>query len=328
MTEPENSLQLPTLDLSQPLHSALSSLCEACQEWGFFNIINHGISKHLLTNLYSLSKHLFTLPMESKQKLGPSSTLKTYTPHFIASPFFESLRVSGPDFFASAKGSIDILLSDPPYLEFCDLLEEYCTGMTELSKRVMGIVLRCLGDGFEKKFSKSEFGCCQGYLRIVHYTPPINVENEEVEGLGMHTDMSCITILNQDEIGGLQVRSKEGKWMDIKPKEGTLVVNIGDLLQAWSNGRLRSSAHRVVLKHSVTRLSLAFFWCFEDDKVIWAPEEVLGEGKERLYLKFFCSDYVKFRENSERGRFDKVGYTVDDFASIVTSELIEPPDDS
>ncbi|KAG9441253.1 hypothetical protein H6P81_017107 [Aristolochia fimbriata] len=327
MTEPESFLQLPTLDLSQPLQSSLSSLSEACQEWGFFNIINHGISKHLLTNLYSLSKQLFTLPMESKQKLGPSSALKTYTPQFIASPFFESLRISGPDFFASAKNSIDVL-SDPPYVEFCDMLQEYCTKMTELSKRIMGIVLRCLGDGLENKYSESEFGCCQGYLRIIHYTPPENIQNEDVEGLGMHTDMSCITILNQDEIGGLQVRSTEGKWMDIKPREGTLVVNIGDLLQAWSNARLMSSAHRVVLKHSVTRLSLAFFWCFEDDKVIWAPEEVLGEGKERLYLPFVCSDYVKFRENSETGRFDKVGYTVDDFAAIATSELVGSPQDS
>ncbi|KAL5141567.1 Gibberellin 20-oxidase-like protein [Glycine soja] len=66
------------------------------------------------------------------------------------------------------------------------------------------------------------------------YSAPEVIE-DQVEGLGMHTDMSCITILYQDEIEGLQVRSNEGEWIDINPSEGTLVVNIGDMLQAWSN---------------------------------------------------------------------------------------------
>jgi isopenicillin N synthase-like dioxygenase len=139
---------------------------------------------------------------------------------------------------------------------------------------------------------------------------------DEVEGLGMHTDMSCVTIVYQDEVGGLQVKSREGKWMDISPGEETLVVNIGDLLQAWSNDKLRSSEHRIVLKKPVNRLSLAFFWCFEDEKVIMAPNEVVGEGNARIYEPFVCSDYLKFRESSERGKFEKVGFTVKDFAGI------------
>nr|UXG53454.1 GA2ox7 [Liriodendron chinense] len=321
MPESHTSVQLPILDISQPLKPpTLTSLSKACKEWGFFHITNHGISKQLQNNLYSLSKHLFSIPSDTKIQLGPSSHLKTYTPHFIASPFFESLRVSGPDFFASAKASADVLFH-PPNPDFCKILQEYGSKMIELSKRIAVILLSCLGDGLEKKFYESEFNNCDGYLRIINYTPPqMIVEEEELEGLGMHTDMSCITIVNQDEIGGLQVRSKEGNWMDIRPCEGTLVVNIGDLLQAWSNGRLRSSEHRVVLKRPVNRLSLAFFWCFEDEKVIWAPDEVVGEGNSRIYRPFVCLDYLKFRENSEKGRFDKVGYTIKDFAAAITTE--------
>lgn len=118
MSGPQTSVQLPLLDISQPFDStSLNSLYQTCEEWGFFHIINHGISMDLYKKLYSHSKHLFTLPSDSKNKLGPSSPTKTYTPHFIASPFFESLRVSGPDFFASAKSSADILF-DPPKPEF------------------------------------------------------------------------------------------------------------------------------------------------------------------------------------------------------------------
>ncbi|KAL5569873.1 hypothetical protein UlMin_026448 [Ulmus minor] len=267
----------------------------------------------LYKNLYSLSNHLFNLPLQSKLKAGPFSSIKTYTPHFIASPFFESLRVSGPDFFASAQASAAVLLNQENS-EISEILREYGSKMTELSKRIVKLVLMSLGENFEKKFYNSEFEKCHGYLRIINYTPPKNVE-EEVEGLGMHTDMSCITIVYQDEIGGLQVRSKEGRWLNINPCEETLVVNIGDLMEAWSNGKWRSSEHRVVLKRSdVNRFSLAFFWCFEDQKVIFAPNEVVGEGHLRVYKPFVCEDYLRFRESSEEGKFEKVGFTVKDFA--------------
>ncbi|XP_059667100.1 gibberellin 20-oxidase-like protein [Cornus florida] len=313
MSGSQTSIALPVFDISQPFNpSLLSSLFLACKEWGFFHIINHGISKELYSKLCSLSNHLFNLPAEMKLKAGPSSTIKTYTPHFIASPFFESLRVSGPNFFASAKSSVEVLLNEPDS-EFSEISKEYGDQMTKLSKRIVELVLMCLGNDFERKF-ESEFSGCHGYLRIINYSPPEFVMEKEVEGLGMHTDMSCVTIVYQDEIGGLQVRSKEGKWMDINPCEDTLVVNIGDLMQAWSNGKLRSSEHRVVLKRSVNRFSLAFFWCFEDDKLISAPEEVVGYGNLRLYNPFVCANYLKFRESSEKGQFEKVGFTVKDFA--------------
>lgn len=196
-----------------------------------------------------------------------------------------------------------------------EILQEYGNKMEDLSKKILKLVLMSLGYGIEKKFYDSEFNKCHGYLRINNYSSHETME-DQVEGLGMHTDMSCITILYQDEIGGLQVRTNEGDWINIFPSEGTLVVNIGDMLQAWSNDKLRSSEHRVVLKQPVNRFSLAFFWCFEDEKVILAPDEVVEEGNKRKYKPFVCLDYLKFRENNERGRFEKVGFTVRDFAGI------------
>ncbi|KAM7277804.1 hypothetical protein ACFE04_004938 [Oxalis oulophora] len=316
-----NPIQLPLLDLSKPIEpSLLSSLSLACEEWGFFYVTNHGIPKDLFTTIRLFSNQIFSIPPHSKLKLGPLSCLKTYTPHLIASPYFESLRVSGPDFFASAKASADEIFGGQN-VEFSEILQEYGKKMMELSKKITEIILLCLGNGHEAKFYDSEFKQCHGYLRIVNYTPPDDVEEKQVEGLGMHTDMSCITIVYQGETGGLQMRSKEGQWIDINPCDNdsnSLVVNIGDLLQAWSNGRLKSSQHRVVLRKRANRLSLAFFWCFEDEKVILAPDEVV-EGKSRHYKAFVCRDYLKFRENNEEGKFDKIGYTVNDFCSAESS---------
>ncbi|KAK6925829.1 Non-hem dioxygenase N-terminal domain [Dillenia turbinata] len=313
MPTSQTSIDLPVVDISQPLdHSSLSALSVACREWGFFYITNNGISKDVYKKLHSITNDIFSLSLESKLRAGPTSSPKTYTPQFIASPFYESLRVSGSDFLSSAESSSQVLFNKPN-TEFSDVMQEYGTRMTMLSQKIIEIVLGSLGDDFVKKFYKKEFSKCHGYLRINNYLPPCN-DAKEVEGLGMHTDMSCITIVYQDDTGGLQVRSKEGKWLEINPCEGTLVVNIGDLMQAWSNGKLRSSEHRVVLKKPVTRLSLAFFWCFEDDKVVLAPDEVVGEGKKRLYKPFLCADYMRYRENSEIGKFEKVGFTVKDFA--------------
>lgn len=177
-----------------------------------------------------------------------------------------------------------------------EVLKEYGSKMTSLLKKIVEIVLMCLGDDFEQKF-ESVFS--KGYLRIINYSVPDSMVEKEVEGLGLHTDMSCLTIVYQDEVGGLQVRSNEGKWMDINPCEENLAVNIGDLMQAWSNGKLRSSEHRVVLKQCVNRFSLAFFWCFEDDKVIDALNEVVGEGNVRVYNPFVCGDYLEFRESTQ-----------------------------
>ncbi|CAI9774132.1 unnamed protein product [Fraxinus pennsylvanica] len=309
----ESPLDLPVFDISQPLTpSSLSALSIACREWGFFHITNHGISKDLYEKISLLSSHIFSLPPQVKLKAGPSSTIKTYTPQFIASPFFESLRVSGPDFFASAKSSSEVLLnlSDD---DFSEILKEYGSRMVHLSKSILEMILMCLGPNLEMKFI-SEFKNCHGYLRLNNYSPPECIQEEEVEGLGMHTDMSCITLVYQDENGGLQVRSKEGKWMDINPCEDALVVNIGDLMQAWSNGKFRSSEHRVVLRRHANRFSIAFFWCFEDEKVIFAPKEVVDEGESRLYKPFICLDYLRFRESSEKGKFEKVGFTVKHFA--------------
>ncbi|XP_057440369.1 gibberellin 20-oxidase-like protein [Lotus japonicus] len=316
MSQTKSYADIPIVDISQPLQSpSMSSLSKACKDWGFFHIINHGISKDIGSQLQSQSKQLFNLPSDTKLQLGPFSSLKSYTPHFIASPFFESLRVDGPNFYASAKSSAETLLYKQDS-KFSEILQEYGSQMEDLSRKILKLVLMSLGEGIEKKFYDSEFKKCHGYLRINNYSAPSEIMKDQVEGLGLHTDMSCITILYQDEIGGLQVRSNEGEWIDMFPSEGTLVVNIGDILQAWSNDKLRSSEHRVVLKHPVSRFSLAFFWCVEDDKVILAPDDVIGEGNKMKYKPFVCLDYLKFRENNEKGRFEKVGFTVRDFAGI------------
>lgn len=114
MPASQTSLELPLLDISQPVSpSSLASLSVACKEWGFFLICNHGISTDLHMKLQHLASRIFMLPSEVKLQAGHASTVKTYTPHFIASPFYECLKVTGPDFYASAQSSSEAILNQP-----------------------------------------------------------------------------------------------------------------------------------------------------------------------------------------------------------------------
>ncbi|XP_038899751.1 gibberellin 20-oxidase-like protein, partial [Benincasa hispida] len=184
-------------------------------------------------------------------------------------------------------------------------------------KLVVQLLLKTLGEDLENKFYESEFGNCHGYLRINSYTLQDLNDEEEVVGFKKHTDLSYVTILFQDDVGGLQMRSKGGEWFDVKPsKDGNLLVNIGDFMEAWSNGKVRSAEHRVVLRKKINvkkRFSVAFFLTYEDgDREIYAPTEVVGEGKSRLYLPFSTQEYRLFREKN----YEKIDATLKDFAGI------------
>ncbi|XP_022953356.1 gibberellin 20-oxidase-like protein isoform X1 [Cucurbita moschata] len=300
--------EIPVIDIScQSLtESAASSLLRACNEFGFFFIRNHGLSKELYQKLISGADQLFSSPEETKQKLTMGAS--SYTPRFVVSPFFESFKVSGPNFSASAaaQGFTQSLFGHQA-TEFSNLLDEYGSKMKEVSKRVVKLLLNILGDNIEDKFYDSEFSNCNAYLRINGFTPrSMNEEEEEEEELEVfkkHTDLSYVTIVFQNDIRGLQMRLKGGDWMDVRPRpseDDNLMVNIGDFMEAWSNGRLRSAVHRVVLrKNNMKRFSMAFFLTTEDDdKEIYAPSEIVGEGKSRLYRPFSTQQYRLFKEKS------------------------------
>ncbi|TYK16936.1 gibberellin 2-beta-dioxygenase 8 [Cucumis melo var. makuwa] len=309
--------ELPVMDMNCCEHlseSSRLSLYKACNEWGHFYIKNHGVSKELYWKLRAVTDELLTaVPEEAKErklKVGVS----WYTPRFKLSPYAESFKFLGPIFSDSAS---DLGFTEQVFghrvTQFRNLLDEYGSIMIELSRRIMKLLLKMMGDSFEDKFYESEFSNCNGYIRINRYAP--RNSNEEIEAFGKHTDISCVTILFQDEIGGIQMKSKQGdEWVDVRPLEDALLVNIGDFLQAWSNERLRSAEHRVVLKQNAKRFTLGFFLVFgDDDRELYAPSEVVGEGNRRVYKPFSTKEYRAFRENN----YGKVvGVPMREFAGI------------
>ncbi|GMH30284.1 hypothetical protein Nepgr_032127 [Nepenthes gracilis] len=136
------------------------------------------------------------------------------------------------------------------------------------------------------------------YLRMNRYPPCPKYSH--VFGLMPHTDSDFLTILFQDQVGGLQL-VKDGKWISVKPNPEALIVNIGDLFQAWSNGMYKSVEHRVVTNQKMERFSTAYFLCPSYDAVIQSYKE------RPLYRKFSFREYRQQVQDDVKDFGHKIG---------------------
>ena len=129
---------------------------------------------------------------------------------------------------------------------------------------------------------------------IVHYPPQPAELGDQQFGVGAHTDFGCLTVLCQDEVGGLQVLNAAGEWVTAHPIAGTLVVNVGDLMARWSNDRFRSTPHRVVNASGQHRYSLVAAYD-PDAASLVDPKDLLPAGESPHYAPVTCGAYITER---------------------------------
>lgn len=271
----------------------LQKLRDACQELGFFHVINHGIDPTLIQTVDSFSRDMFTLPTDIKERAILPTFFTGYIPPVIGPMGKESVPESMIFRNDSILDQVSSELWPQGNQKFCDRILEYKGEMRELSLGILKLILISLGVDVSKHYRSAPFDDCEFQIRMNFYH---NNNNKNLEGevaddqqifSQAHTDISCLTLLYQDDVGGLQIRKKEGQWVDTKPLPGSFAVNIGDCLQMWSNCRYRSAEHRVVYGGSTPRrLSIAFFMFASDEGEISAPEELIDEKHPRQYRAF------------------------------------------
>nr|AFK48572.1 unknown [Medicago truncatula] len=260
----EDSDPIPTIDLKCLEHKNLD---EACKEWGLFRLINHGVPITLLEQLQDLTKQLFSLSFESKQEACNESPIKYFWGTPALTPSGTAIT-KGPQNINWVEG-FDVPLCQLsnfqhqlPSLESIRLLlMEYATHLLRIATTLFEAMVKNLE--LNLKTTKPYLSENNGNIRVYRY-PPTDVG----WGMEVHTDSSVLSILNPDDhVSGLQVL-KDDQWLTVKPVSNTLVVTLGDMMQAISSDRYKSVSHRVKVEKDIERISLCYFVFPGEDVVI------------------------------------------------------------
>nr|GMD69259.1 gibberellin 2-beta-dioxygenase 8 [Ipomoea batatas] len=254
---------------------------EACREWGFFRLVNHGIPESLMSQMLECSRELFSMAYEAKQAAFNSAGAGAPPPPAIS--YFWGTPAVTPSGAALASSNLhwmeglnvplnkvsQLHYEDPMLESFISLLEEYGKHQARVGKAIYEALWRKLELGTLKlpKYEESARYLSEdtGILRVYRY--PRCLDANRTWGIDVHTDSSLLSILHQDLVGGLQVY-KDHQWIQVNPIPNTLIVNIGDMIQAISDDKYVSVKHRVKVNEEKERISVGYFVFPGDDVVI------------------------------------------------------------
>ena len=287
-------MQIPKIDISEIEEKEFSrrilqDFFSAYNKYGFGYIINHGIEKTLIEQLFQVSKQFHSQPLSEKMRVALDHNHRGYiainTSTDVNSKLADVKKPNQSESFMMMREDKselpDVYLSGPnqwPKLEnFKEVLEKYTCNMTKLGRNLMRLAL--LSSGVRDLSVMQSLDTPTIWLRLLHYPPISKNSPSDLYGSAPHTDFGCLTILAQDEIGGLQVQTREGKWIDVPKLEGSFVVNVGDMLSRYTNGLLRSTPHRVINKSGKERFSCPFFFDPHTNAVV---QPLKGTGKPKF----------------------------------------------
>lgn len=294
--------ELPLIDLSRLDHGdegeregCKLEIARASQEWGFFQVVNHGISCDILEKMRFMQERVFKQPFDMKTKeekylnfSAGSYRWGTPTATCLSQlSWSEAFHIPLLDISTSPPAGFDSLSST---------IGRFATTVSSLAQKLAEILAEKLGH--KSTFFQEHCLPSTCYLRMNRY-PPCPIPSE-VFGLMPHTDSDFLTILHQDQVGGLQL-VKDGKWISVKPNPEALIINIGDLFQAWSNDVYKSVQHRVVTNSLMERFSTAYFFCPSYDTVIHSCHE------PSVYRKFSFREYRQQVQEDVQKLGSKIG---------------------
>ncbi|KAL8216268.1 hypothetical protein R6Q57_023105 [Mikania cordata] len=289
-------MPIPVIDFSklngEERAATLTQIAIGCEEWGFFQLVNHGIPVDLLERVKKVTTECYKTEREERffKNSTPVNRLK------------ELIETKNGDKLENIDWEDVFLLTDDyewpeKTLGFKETMMEYRVELKKLAEKVMEVMDENLGlqKGHIKKVlnggdgEKAFFG-----TKVSHYPPCPHPEM--VNGLRAHTDAGGVILLFQDDkVDGLEVL-KDGKWVDVQPIPNSIVVNTGDQIEVLSNGRYKSVWHRVNAKPNGTRRSIASFYNPSYDATIEPATELVEKENQMVnhvgYPRFVFGDYM------------------------------------
>ncbi|KAI9178262.1 hypothetical protein LWI28_024456 [Acer negundo] len=265
--------------------ATMEKIKDACENWGFFELVNHGISHELLDTVERKTKEHYKKCMEQRFK------------EVVANRALEGVQTEINDMDWESTFHVRHLpesnISQIPDLddEYRKTIKEFAEKLEKLAEELLDLL--CENLGLEKGYLKKAFYGSRGPTfgtKVSNYPPC--PKPDLIKGLRAHTDAGGIILLLQDDkVSGLQLL-KDGQWIGVPPMRHSIVINLGDQIEVITNGKYKSVEHRVIAQSNGTRMSIASFYNPGSDAVIY-PAPALLEEEKQVYPKFVFEDYMK-----------------------------------
>ncbi|XP_048133715.1 deoxypodophyllotoxin synthase-like [Rhodamnia argentea] len=255
----------------------------ALEEYGCFEAVyDQPLDRELHTSLFRALKELFDLPVETKR--GFTDTKRPYCGYLASLPFapgYQAMAIDGVLDSPAIQNFTDLMWPEGN-AKFCEIVQSYLSKESELERMVKRMMLEGLQlpvDKYRDLIEKASY-----FLRMTKYEAPKKGVTQQVGGIS-HNDTSFVTIIRQDgSVNGLEIKAKDGQWFRATPSASSFIVMLGDAIQGWSNGRLYSLLHRVMMSGTRARYSISPFSTMKG--VIRCPGELVDEQHPLLYKPF------------------------------------------
>ncbi|TYI15587.1 hypothetical protein ES332_A08G196700v1 [Gossypium tomentosum] len=232
-----DALQLPIVDLSSPdRFSTANSIRQACIDHGFFYLVNHGVDEELVNEVFEQSSKFFSLPIEEKMKVIIKN-YNGYSPLF-AGKLDTTLSTKGDSkegfYVSQLAGDLNQWPLEEDLPSWRSTIETYYQLLSAGTKllSLIALSLKLDEDFFEKVGAFNE-------PLAVYYIIQVDSSNEEIYGASAHSDFGMLTLLVTNGVPGLQICREKSEqpqvWEDVPSKSGAFIVNIGDMMERWTN---------------------------------------------------------------------------------------------
>ncbi|KAK4766379.1 hypothetical protein SAY87_008021 [Trapa incisa] len=317
---------IPLIDLSAVVETAgspslgggldglVADVGGASKEWGFFQVINHGVPPEKLRRVEEAAREFFRQPLEEKRKVRRDE----------ASPlgYYESEHTKN---VRDWKEVFDFLVQDPTLMpasylpddneatewsnkwpdyppELREACEDYKEEVEKLAFKLLELIALSLGlpsDRFHGFFKDQQ----TTFVRLNYY-PPCPAPHLAL-GVGRHKDAGALTVLAQDNVGGLEVKRKsDGEWIRVKPTPNAYIINVGDIIQVWSNDEYESVEHRVIVNSEKERFSVPFFFNPAHHVMVAPLQELVSEQSPAMYSPYSWGKFLITRKRSNFMKLD------------------------
>ncbi|KAL8250172.1 hypothetical protein R6Q59_033865 [Mikania micrantha] len=292
----EPPFQLPVVDFSKLnkqnpdkliWESAKTKVFKALQEYGCFEATFSNISPNLQDTVFDEVQHLFDLPLESKQKNTSDREFHGYIGQIPFMPLYESMGIDSP-YIPEKVDKFTNLLWPEGNPKFSNSIQTYSKKLWELDGMVKKMVFEELN---LTKYLEEHLEATNYHLKVMKYR--VAEPNESTMGLDSHADTSILTILQQNGVQGLDIRTKDGDWITVTVSPNSFVIMVGESFSVLSNGRLHAPFHRVVMNANRTRLSVGLFSMPKIGTIVKPPEEMVDDEHPLLFKPF---DYGEFMD--------------------------------